>query len=120
MSEYASAITLARRLIEKKGREIEFTCQSDTRPDPDKPWEVEKGWTETQKAKAVQVKLETKYIDGESVLQSDKELIVAAASLEGKITTEHILVDHGYNHRIVKIDPLQPGPECVMFVLIVR
>lgn len=120
MSQYASAIALAQRLIEKKGRDIELRLESKFTPDPDKPWEVENARSEKQIVKAVEVDIERKFVDGTNILISDKQLIVAAASVDGKITTDHLLIDQGYNFRIVKLMPLQPGSECVMFTLIVR
>ena len=121
MTEYTSAVALSKRLIEKKGRLVDLVLQRDYAPDPSKPWEIDKASPETQTVKAVQIDLQSKFIDGSTVVQTDKQFIIAAASTDGsKITTDHLFVDKGYNHRIIRVSPLEPGGECVLFNLIVR
>lgn len=120
MSRYQSFIDLAERLINRNGREIELVLASKETPNPERPWEIEKGRQESKTIKAVEVALETKFVDGTNIRQTDKQLLVATKNLGTEIQPHHFLIDKGYTFRILKPMKLQPGDECILYTLIVR
>jgi len=119
-SEYESFFSLAERLIRRKGRDIEIVCASKDVPNPDRPWEIEDGREEKVTVRAVEVNLETKFVDGTQVRQTDKQLLVAAKNFPEEIKPQHFIIDRGYTFRIVKPMKVQPGPDNVLHILIVR
>jgi len=120
MSEYDSAIALAKRLIDKKGRTVTLMLSENAASDEEKPWEVDEVQRRRVDVKAVVVPIESKYVDGTTVLVTDKQMFIAAADTTFPITPQAKVRDKGYDLQIVSVDKLEPGDQTVLYTVIVR
>ena len=120
MAEFDSAIALAKRLIERKGRLMTFQRRTTTASDQNAPWDVEEEPTPEHEAKAVVFPVEQKYVDGSTIRTTDKQMYVAAASLGVELTLSFTVKDRGQNLEIVGIEPLEPGEQRIMYTVFVR
>lgn len=120
MAEYDSAIALAKRLIDKKGRTVTVRKPNVAPTDTDKPWDVQENPPLTFDAKAVVVPMESRYVDGSTVLLTDKLMYVAAADATFPITTDCRVADRGYENQIIMVDTLEPGEQAVLYTVAVR
>jgi len=120
MSEYASSIALAQRLINKKGRVVTVSKATVAPADPAKPWDADQTAEETVDLRAVAFPVESKYVDGTTVVVTDKQMYVAAADTTFPITTQCKVTDKGYQRQVIMVDELEPGEDRVMYTLVVR
>lgn len=124
MGEYDSSIALAKRLIKKKGQQVTLRSLTATAaPDPAKPWypgaNVPVNWT----VDAVFLGYEQKYIDGEQVQMGDQQVYMPAADLLGaQINPEEegLVIRGTETWKIIKVKPLNPAGDPVMYELQVR
>lgn len=120
MAEYNKAIALAKRLIDKKGR-IVTVFQRETAPsDSDEPWDVDEVQRRTFDAKAVVFPVETKYVDGTTVLVTDKQMFIAAADAQFAIAPQCKVRDKGYDSQVIRVEVLEPGDQAVLYTVILR
>lgn len=120
MAEYDSAVALAKRLIDKKGRLMSFQRVSTAAPDSDTPWEVDEVVTPKHSARAVVFPVEQKYVDGTTIRQTDQQMFVAAASLPEELTLSFRIQDRGLTYEVVKIEELRPGEQRILYTVFVR
>ncbi len=120
MAEYDNAIALAKRLIESKGRLMTFQRRTTTAVDENAPWDVEVEPTLKYRVRAVVFPVEQKYVDGTIVRVTDKQMYIAAASLDVELTLSFTVKDRGQNLEIIKIEPLEPGEQRVLYTVFVR
>lgn len=120
MAEYDSAIALAKRLIDRKGRVVNVRKSNATAPDPSKPWEVEENPEINFSARAVVVPIESRYVDGKTTLVTDKQMYLASADATFPVTVDCRVMDKGYENQVIRVDLLEPGEQAVLYTVIVR
>lgn len=124
MAEYDSAIALAKRLIAKKGQDVTlrgFTAGAT--PDPTKPWKPGTNTPVNQTVKAVFLDYEQKYIDGAMIQTGDQKVYMPSSDTsEVAITPEEegLVIRGAETWKIVRIKPLNPNGQSIMFELQVR
>ena len=120
MAEYDKAIALAKRLIDKKGRTVTLMLSENAASDEGKPWEVNEVQRRSVDVKAVLVPIESKYVDGTTVMVTDKQMYLAAADVTFPITPQAKVRDKGYDNQVIKVETLEPGDQVVLYTVIIR
>lgn len=120
MAEYDKAIALALRLINKKGRLITVMKKRMEPNDSDEPWDVSEVHRDKFDTKAVEVPIESKYVDGTTVVMTDRQFYIPAASATFSVTMDCKIRDKGYDLQIVAINELAPGEQRVLYTVLAR
>jgi hypothetical protein len=130
MVNYTNFRNLAERLIEENGRTLTLVKLDEGNPvDVAEPWRAS---TEADEISfdvlGVFIKYEKDAIDGEFIMQGDKQVLIAAKSVEDEsgsaaeiaIEDYEEIVDGGQRWRIMDVDLIEPGPSRVLYDLQVR
>lgn len=127
---YSNFRSLAERLIEENGRDIQLVRRDQGNPtDADKPWrESTEAATITVTVKGVIIEFESEDFDGSLVRRGDKRILIADKSVidEGGGAAnlniedyDHVL-DASVRWKIINADLIEPGDTRIMFDLQVR
>ena len=130
MVDYANFRNLAERLIEENGRTLTLVLQDQGNlTDPNKPW---RDSTEAAEIRfdvlGVFVKFDNEAIDGETVRLGDKQVLIAAKSVEDEsgsapnieIEDYDFLLDGTARWNIVNVELIEPGPVRILYEAHVR
>lgn len=125
MVNYANFRNLAERLIEENGRTLTLLRQDiGNFTDPAKPWADS---TEAGEIRfdvlGVVIEFEKEAIDGETVRLGDKQILIAAKSVEDEsgsttnidIEDYDIILDGTVRWTIVQVELIEPGPSRILY-----
>lgn len=118
MATYDSAVALAKKLIEAKGRTVTLTQRVDGAPaDASKPWEpsvpVDTAHTVTMAIFSTNLS----YIDGTTIHSAKKMALVAAASLAVVPSQKDIVTDGTDTFDISVVREIKPGDQAILYEL---
>lgn len=121
MAQYDSAIALAKRLIDKFGRDAFIRRTTDGAPlDPAKPWEPGAPTTANHAVRAVFLNRKRETVEGSTVVKDVCDCLVAASGLAiAPGTKDHVLED-ALVWEIVDAQPLKPAGDAVMYEMKLR
>ena len=123
MAEYDSAIALAIRLINKKGRTLTLRRFNNTPEDSSKPWRNSVTNFESiddKDVKGVVVDYSLKDIDGKNIKQGDKSCVIAAEDQNLVIENYNQVVDKNIYWHIVYATIVEPGNQRIVYKLQLR
>lgn len=113
----------ALRLIARNGEAASLQVRVDGAPaDSAKPWEPAAPTTTSQTVNAVFLELANRRIDGTLVLRGDMEVLLAWSGLTvfPDANASQIVRVDGTIWEVIKVEPLQPNEEVILYSLIVR
>ena len=130
MVNFVNFRNLAERLIEKNGRTLTLV-RSDrgNLVDPAEPWRDSTDAAEiTFDVIGVFIEFEKENIDGEVVKRGDKQVLIAAKSVEDDsggasdidIEDYDFVLDGAVRWRIMQVELIEPGPLRIMYDIQVR
>lgn len=118
MPEYDSAVALALRLIDKKGRDVTVRGFTDNAPaDPDQPWNPSAPTPVNASARGVYLESQRSYATGELFEAVTALFLVAASGLAVEPTPKGRVVDGAVEWHISSVAQLRPGDQVVMYEL---
>lgn len=121
MAEYDNFVSLAKRLIDKKGRTITIRRNTSATPrDASKPWLGNTISYTDYTVKGVITGVGQKYIDDNLVRSGDQNAIIPASGLAIVPNLKDFVVDETFKFEIIKVDTLKPGEQVIMYSLILR
>lgn len=124
MARFDSAIALAKRLIAKNGQDVtlrSFTTAAP--PDSSKPWKPGGNTPSDATVKAVFLDYEQKYVDETLIKTGDQKVYMPSTDTAGSAIApeeEGQVLRSSEIWKIVKIKPLNPNGQTIMFELQVR
>lgn len=131
MAEYDSAIALARRLVQKKGRPIKLVEKSTTEVDPAKPW-LGKTTTPAREVQTFGAFFQVEFLEQlirlgsgretpvRSSLTTEEEMVlVPADGLPFRVRPGMLVEDRGNRKEIKRLEQLEPGTQPVLYMLVV-
>lgn len=124
MGIHDTFIDLADQLIRKHGRPAVIRRVTDPAPtDTDKPWRVVPatgGLIQNYSVIIVEDTLPVDRPEGVKRSREDKVVFLAAKNLPIRITLTDLLVDNVATYAIQNISEVYPGPDIIMYSLLVR
>ncbi len=130
MVNYANFRNLAERLIEENGRTLTLIRMDQGNPtDPAKPWaDSTEAAEERFDVTGVIIAFEKEAIDGETVRLGDKQILIAAKSVEDDsgsatnidIEDYDVVLDGTVRWTIVIAELIEPGPLRILYDIHVR
>ena len=130
MVNFVNFRNLAERLIEKNGRTLTLVRSDRGNPvDPTEPWRDSTDAAEiTFPVIGVFIEFEKENIDGEIVKRGDKQVLIAAKSVEDDsggasdidIEDYDFVLDGTVRWRIMQAELIEPGPLRIMYDIQVR
>jgi len=123
VGRFSNQQATALRLIARNGEQASLQVRVDGAPaDAAKPWEPAVPTVTSQTVDAVFLELAEKRIDNTLVQRGDMEVLVAWSGLTvfPDANASQIVRVDGSIWEIVKVEPLQPNEDIILYSLIVR
>lgn len=120
--DYLPLQKIAADLIKQFGRQAQIRSQHSA-PDPTEPWKPGAPTEDVAIIKAVFVKYKEMYVNGEEIQMGDQYVLVAGTvpidpNLKGTIVDG--ILDTDPIWKIIKIQPIKPGPIEMLYKIQVR
>lgn len=108
-------VDLAKKLIDKNGREIIIRRIAKTVPDLSKPWEIDDLPPDEFTVKSVFFNFQKDKVDGTLIRSKDVRCLIAQKDLSIEITTDDLIVDGSIIYDVIIVSQEKPGDQSILF-----
>lgn len=120
MADVSNFKSLASRLIQKNGQQVQIVRIADGVPGST-PWKPGAPSESSETVLATVFDIEDEKVDGTLVQRGDKLALISAADVTGaRPTTADFLVIGGVRHKVINLKTISPSDDDVLYKLQVR
>lgn len=116
---YDKFVELAFRLLDKYGQTAQLVTVT-TEVNPDKPWETGPTTEVTTDVRAVFLKFNQKYVDGEAIRKDDLQVVFPAKGVTVPPDVSGFIQRGSQNWKIIQLVPIQPADQVILYKAQVR